>query len=293
MTPLLRTILARRKNVAVLLVAYREMQEAEQTFTAVAIHHEGDWVAIPCADELVSLCSDPGGTIYCLGRNGTVHVLQPSRQERLVERVRPVEASTGYLWRITRLHDGSIVCCGTFGEVYWRSPSGWRPLGSVRKDCELEKPPTFWALAGRSLDEVYAAGNGGRLFRFSGGHWQELESPTNYTLHDMICAEDGKLTACGESGTLVRGAGDLWATVSFGAEGEDLWSLVEFEGRIHVAGWAHIFREEEGRLVPLRIPLEGFQTKALAAKDGQLWSAGESFLCRYEAGEWTRLSLPP
>ena len=151
-----------------------------------------------------------------------------------------------------RLHDNSVVCAGTFGEVYWRSPSGWTPVGSVRDDCGLEKPPTFWALAGRCLSELYAAGNKGRIFKFDGHKWHELDSPTNYTLHSMICDQDGTLTCCGQSKTIIRGIEDPWTTLLFEPEGEDLWSVVSMDGAICAAGWRGIYKEGQNGFEDIR-----------------------------------------
>ncbi|HEV7127885.1 MAG TPA: zf-HC2 domain-containing protein [Ktedonobacterales bacterium] len=71
---------------------------------------------------------------------------------------------------------------------------------------------TLNAIAMSSADDGWAAGTGGMLVHYTGGHWSLVSSPTTHDLNAIALPPGGSGWAMGSPTTLLQFTGDRWST---------------------------------------------------------------------------------
>jgi hypothetical protein len=71
---------------------------------------------------------------------------------------------------------------------------------------------TLNAIAMSSADDGWAAGTGGMLVHYTGGHWSLVSSPTTHDLNAIALPPGGSGWAMGSPTTLLQLTGDRWST---------------------------------------------------------------------------------
>ncbi|MCY1019667.1 hypothetical protein [Pyxidicoccus sp. MSG2] len=187
--------------------------------------------------------------------------------------------------------DDVIFACGMGREVFRREDTGRWTSMSPKEPLPDTGIVGFEALAGFSLDEIYAVGWEGELWLLRGNQWRRLESPVSTHLSAVCCAADGKVYVTGDDGVLLRGRLDTWEVLETGRR-ENLRDVQAFDGTVCVATDFRILKLDGHRLVPETAFVDDDRpstcVRLLRAEDG-LFSMGLKDLFLFRGGSWKRL----
>jgi len=96
---------------------------------------------------------------------------------------------------------------------------------------------------------LFAFGMRGEIWRYRSGAWVKVDSPTNLMLTDATAFADKSVFACGQSGTLLNGAGDRWGVFKYvGPPRLDFVSICSFKGSLFIADGHSLRVLEDGEL---------------------------------------------
>ena len=197
------------------------------------VYHLVEWSAVGvCAIER------PSRTVFMLGREGAVLTWGAAGFDE--EQIREDNHSPqmrGPL-RDIRVIEQEVFAVGMGRQVYrWLGPGNW-----VR--FELGLPETrargsivgLNGISGVSVDNLYAVGWGGEIWRTDGERWRAVSSPTNVGLFDVQVISDKLAYACGQAGTLLRGIGDQWEAIEYKSNQEigEFRSMAWFKDRLYL-----------------------------------------------------------
>ena len=130
--------------------------------------------------------------------------------------------------------DGYAVACGMRRQVYIRTDEeAWSAINVPETD-EMEGTG-FEAIAGYSMDEIYAVGWNGEIWKWDGKEWHDQVSPTNIILTGVTCAGDGYVYVCGQDGALIRGRDGRWTVLDVDNMNSDFWDVHWFDGKLYIA----------------------------------------------------------
>lgn len=199
----------------------------------------------------------------------------------------------GYLSRI-RVIGNELYICGYRRQVYRQVGSSWKLVsGDIIDSGDIGPWNGFESIDGFAPDDIYAVGDDGEIWHFNGVSWHACASPTNATLADVRCIND-IVWACGDGGIILQGRWDNWDVVWSDEEpSESWWSLEYYGGHVYVAGDDFLGRLENGQVVPVSIDGKSdITTLELHAKDGILWSIGESDILSFDGTRWLEHVCP-
>jgi hypothetical protein len=98
-------------------------------------------------------------------------------------------------------------------------------------------------------ETLFAFGMKGEIWRYEAAKWVKLESPTNLILTDATTGPDRNIFVCGQSGTLLNGAGDRWGVFKYdGPPRLDFVSIDSFKGLLFIADGHSLRVLEDGEL---------------------------------------------
>ena len=156
-----------------------------------------------------------GWTLYSLGYNGMIHVSNPnSESQELIDGSRFGPSELRWMYDL-KMIGGHLCAVGMSRLAYRQDLAGtWNKLG---QGAEVKDPEDidscFRCVAGFSDDHLIAVGTKGEIWQCRSGVWQQMESPTNVTLHGVLCCEDGTAYACGAAGVVLRLSHNNWAVL--------------------------------------------------------------------------------
>lgn len=249
------------------------------------VWHEGKWlqgaskewrctgmaVVKKPIEQLVAIGEN--GEVLCLG-SGDVHDEQVRRGKKA--------AARGPMRRARRIGD-DIFVAGMDRQVHRRiARSEWVDVGPKRKSKDVTG---FEAVDGFGVEEIYAAGWGGEIWRYDGHAWEPIPPLTPHVLVDVCCAGDGSVYACGRRGTLVRGHGDAFELVRLDGFDEDVWSLAWHGERLWLATRGGLFTFDGTKIEAV----DSSSFVRLSAEDGILWAVGEKDVLSHDGVRWSRI----
>lgn len=199
----------------------------------------------------------------------------------------------GPLRSIREIDPQHTIAVGTALQVYRSDDSaGWTPEQIPISGSESLTDLGLESISGFSVDEVYAVGWEGLLCCRRRGAWHRIDSPMNLDLHDVYCADDGLVYACGDQGVILKGRGSSWQLLEQEITREKLWGLTCCAGRIFISSMHLIYELADDQLNVVAAPDEGlFPASAyrVSAAGGVLWSAGTKELYEFDGKVWTLL----
>lgn len=122
-------------------------------------------------------------------------------------------------------------------------------------------------LWGASAGQVFAAGFGGQLMRYTGGAWTLDDSPTEETLWDVWGSSASDVFAVGDAGTILRWDGTAWTAMTSGLE----CTCESFYG-VWGSGPSNVFAVGDGGIV--------------ARYDGTAWTVPDTLPVAWLGGVW-------
>lgn len=223
------------------------------------------------------------GEVLCVG-SGDVH-------EESISTDTSSPASRGPL-RSVRSIAGQAYAVGMDRQVYRREGSNqWISIDQgARPQLGNTKPIGFDAIDGFSANEIYASGRNGEIWYYGGTIWIQIDSPTDLTLANICCAEDGKVYICGSSGVLLRGRGETWELIEHDLV-DDLWGIAWYKGKLYLATRDSLFTlNDNDEIQPVDMGSDKASTcYTLSVADGVLWSIGAKDVIAFDGKQWTRV----
>ena len=185
------------------------------------------------------------------------------------------------------VHEDRFYAVGGGGLVYREdAPGRWRRL-----DHGIPASVLFEAAAVGPGGVLYAVGWGGEVWRTKDAGWERIDSPVNSILTGVCVEADGGVLACGQRGTVLRGAQKLWRPVVQDVTNETFWSIVRFGGRTLLSTTRFLYalsdddvltRHSFGEHAPSTVGI-------LSVLEDRLLCVGEADVMLWRDGAWTRI----
>lgn len=164
--------------------------------------------------------------VFAVGDGGAVlHFDGQSWRSQVANTRLPLHAVCGW-------GTGQALAVGWMGIICRYQDGAWRRVqGGVTDESgqrfvnSRENQPLFGLWTGKS-GQAWAVGDYGRIARFDGSAWQEIDSGVSTHLRGILGLDDGTLLACGAGGLLLRCRGGRWQAMDSdtGAHLNRLWA---------------------------------------------------------------------
>ena len=186
-----------------------------------------------------------------------------------------------------------LVTCGYGAQVYHRAKRGWVSIAQgLARFVSKKRAVHLNSIDGASLEDLYAVGYHGRIFHYDGKTWTEIDSPTNVHV-ERIRVHEGTAYICGNKGTLLIGNTNGFAVHQNPGISDHFWGIALFRSKVYLAGLKRLYVFDGKSIAPLTTGLkpeiDGYR---LDARDGVLWSFGNSDLAWTDGKKWHRLLHP-
>lgn len=266
-------------------------------FSKCYIYKEGKWGRRDFEWNVASVCYAPQlEYFFTLSVQGDIEIA--AKEKGFIKEKIP-EAGTydgiGSVHQIRAIGD-NIYVCGSQGQVYKRTTTGWQHMD----DGLLDRKPSasalyFSSIGGENDSSIYVVGFGGKIFHFNGQRWNEVPSSTNQNLERVCATLHKEIYICGKNGTLLRGNDSGFQEIGGGQIKDHIWGLEYFRGQIYLATlkglWS--YNPDSGLISPVKTGLQPeIKGYRLESRGDVLWSFGVDDLAWFDGNTWTRLKHP-
>jgi hypothetical protein len=122
------------------------------------------------------------------------------------------------------------------------------------------------------------------------GKWKLAAQPTTLAFFRVLCAEDGNVYAAGQGGIIFRGRGATWEVIDHRDMKDDIFDLEWFAGKLWLSTMYSLHTLENGHLSLVDFDGEPPSTcNHLSTADGLLWSIGAKDVMQFDGKDWTRI----
>ncbi len=122
------------------------------------------------------------------------------------------------------------------------------------------------------------------------GKWKLAAQPTTLAFFRVLCAEDGNVYAAGQGGILFRGRGATWELIDHRDMQDDIFDLEWFGGKLWLSTMYSLHTLEDGHLTLVDFDGEPPSTcNHLSTAEGLLWSIGAKDVMQFDGTDWTRI----
>lgn len=284
----------RNRQLSYLVLSDDAIAANKTPFSSFLGWRDGDWLDAGQKDWFCAGISyvDAPERLLAVGEFGEVYVRGGGQNTReVVGQGKQSPKDRGPLRGVRRIGD-RIFVVGMDRQAYVRSKSGvWSSIDSGAKPQKRGKKVTgFEAVDGFDVDEVYAVGWDGAIWRYDGSTWSECDSPAGQVLVDVCCAGNGTVYACGREGLMVSGRQDEWSVLEAEGIDDDIWSLAWFRDRLYAATTTDLFELKKNKWGFVDTGNEEPDTcYKLSVGDGVLWSIGAKDIISFDGKKWTRI----
>ena len=104
------------------------------------------------------------------------------------------------------------ICCTNNRELLQRKGfESWERIGPevLSEDGETG----FSDFDAFGMDDIYAGGGRGDLWRYDGKHWDQIDFPSNLIIESICCAPNGSVYIGCEFGNIYKGKDDHWELI--------------------------------------------------------------------------------
>lgn len=275
---------ARRNDLVYILSKGKALMEQDISNTSAIGIYQGRWVDAEDTEwdsSAIAVATKPTEKLVFIGEDGDVCTYVGGKSTR--EIITP----TPKMIRRAKTVEGIVVACGMMRQVFRRiAENQWEDV-SAPYPKEGEEAG-FEAIDGYSLDELYAVGWNGEIWKYDGSSWINQASPTNLILTAICCAPDSTVYVGGQQGTLIKGHSGTWEIVDWEDEVDvDIWGLSWFNNRLYVATMTNIFILDGGQLTAVEFgDIEMPSCYDLTTAEGVMWSIGEDDILSYDGSTW-------
>ena len=240
---------------------------------------------------LWALCELSDASLAAAGDDGSIGVL----------------SDIGWRWQVLPgAHNVHALCSGPAGDfavgwkgaIYQHLDGEWTLMQGGGDEAARENWPLF-DIVSDGVKDCWAVGDQGRVCRYDGNAWQELDVPTNANLRCALRLSDSDLLVGGLGGTLLRFDGQAWTDIHTDSA-SPLVSMAELpDGAVLIAGGDYdvdsgrfrgrLFLLQDDELIALDTPADLPRLRHLSYCSGQLLICGDDgFACR-----WTETGIEP
>lgn len=268
-----------------------ELSEQDVDHAVVLRWHGGTWSYRPLEVAVRGLYAGRGVPgLLAMGVDGTIVQLTfPGERRESVDDSGDGPSELVHL-RAMREIGGRLYVAGMARRVYRReAPGRWAAVdaGVFVPREQRTHAVGFHGIDGFSEDEIYAVGHKGEIWSRINGEWLREESPTNVTLTDVRCGDDGRVYITGLAGILVTGRHNAWQVVEHDETIEAFWGVARFRNETFVANYDGVFKLADGALTKVDMGIAA-STAYLDATEQVLCSVGRKHVALSEDGvHWT------
>ena len=120
--------------------------------------------------------------------------------------------------------------------------------------------------------------------------WKLAAQPTTLAFFRVLCTEDGNVYAAGQGGIIFRGRSATWELIDHQDMKDDIFDLEWFAGKLWVSTMYSLHTLDDGHLTLVDFDGEPPSTcNHLSTADGLLWSIGAKDVMQFDGKEWTRI----
>ena len=238
------------------------------------------WQPVPAAgagpnDVLWGVWCDGPGHALVVGDGGAIYRLSVGAWRREDSGIRePLHAVAGFgddaagrgaTGKTTGDAAGKItgtaaVAVGWMGVVVHWDGTAWHRRGGgivdplTRRFSRIRANIPLFGLWASSPDDVWAVGDEGRVCRFDGSAWHEVDCPTDAHLRAVLRRPDGTLMVAGVQGTVLICRDGVWSPMATGTSSHLTALHAEADGSVYAAGGRFDARRNgfAGTLIRLR-----------------------------------------
>ncbi len=258
-----------------------EEEGIDSPHTKFLQYRDGNWIFRRMSWGSAGLCgiTVPETDFFAVGVDGEVlHGTRTGFSEESVDDTDSGPRKRGYL-RDVRLIGERIYVVGMGRQAYRREQTGkWSRFdgGLLAQSNELAG---LNAIDGVIEKNIYAVGLHGEIWHHNGEKWNRFDSPTNLSLHRVLCVSPVRTYICGAGGILICGESGNFNVIEQNSTDDNLYDLAWFQNQLYVAGLKNLFVLIDNELQEVALGLgNGFTFGHLHAKDGMLWSVGARHL---------------
>lgn len=215
----------------------------------VLTYRTSGWKGVSVAEKLVACAADGIGRFVAIAESGReVWVHGSELKQGLVAVGTHSPTANGPLTQVARWGSESWLAVGTGRQAYRRRIVDWERVDQSCKPLSPEERAevAFLSVDGFQGGDAYAVGWNGEIWTFNGTSWRQRQSLTNLSLHGVVCAEDGAVYACGQLGTVLKGADDSWAAMDHSATEEDFRDACWHAGSVYVCSSNLLYHIRDG-----------------------------------------------
>ena len=180
-------------------------------------------------------CGGPGHALI-VGDGGAVHRLRDGAWRREDSGVKePLHAVVGF-------DDDCAIAVGWMGVVVHWDGAAWRRHGGgvvdpiTKRYAQTRANMPLFGLWTLSPTDVWAVGDEGRVCRFDGSAWHEVDCPTNAHLRAVLRSPDGALMVAGAQGTVLEFRDGEWARMQTGTSTHLTGLHTDGDGTVYATG---------------------------------------------------------
>ena len=207
-------------------------------------------------------CDGPDHALV-VGDGGAIHRLKGGAWRREESGVKePLHAVVGF-------GGDNAVAVGWMGVIVHREDAGWHRNGGgivdpiTKRYAQTRANTPLFGLWASSPGDVWAVGDDGRVCRFDGTGWHEVDCPTDVHLRAVVRCRDGTLLVAGAQGTVLVCRNGEWARMETGTTTHLTGLHADGDGTVYAAGGQFNVRRN------------GFVGTVLSLRDGT-WAALDS-----------------
>lgn len=262
------------------------------------LREESKWYHWDAKTVVASVCVVVGNvrTYYAIGRDGLISGLVSGGDffEERIDEAGTGRNKYGYLSQVRSI-DGQPFVCGDQGQVYKKTGKGWVHIdqGLLQKHRMKKGQVSLNGIDGTASDDLYVVGDDGKIFYFNGKVWADVSFGTNVHLERVKCVSRHEIYVCGDYGTVLRGSHDGWEMIGDPEMEGNIWDVESFNGDIYLAVEDVLMVYRNGGFAKVETGLERrIDAHRLSARNGVLWSIGESHLASFDGERWAYVSHP-
>ena len=180
-------------------------------------------------------CDGPDHALI-VGDGGVIHKLEDGAWRGEESGVRePLHAVVGF-------GDHTAVAVGWMGVIVHRDGTGWRRHGGgvvdpiTKRYAQSRTNMPLFGLWASSSDDVWAVGDEGRVCRFDGAEWHEIDCPADVHLRAVVRCRDDTVMVAGAQGLVMTCRNGEWARMETGATTHLTGLHAERDGTVYAVG---------------------------------------------------------
>ncbi len=180
-------------------------------------------------------CNGPDHMLI-VGDGGAIHRLRDGEWRSEDSGVKePLHCVVGFA-------DGTALAVGWMGVVVHRDATAWHRVGGgivdpiTKRYAQSRANMPLFGLWASSPADVWAVGDEGRVCRFDGTGWHEIDCPTDVHLRAVLRCPDGTLIVAGAQGTVLTLHNGEWTRMRTGTTSHLTGLHADSDGTVYAVG---------------------------------------------------------